>query len=117
MIIHQIALYSAPSLLQGVDDYQENLIPRLTTDEMTPFHEALTDAGVYHYDRRDEIVSGVTQFVTDKAQMKVLFQAAYTYARRNPGKLAAKALTRGIPYVGWALLAYDAIQLYQWYQD
>jgi hypothetical protein len=43
MIIHQIALYSAPSLLQGVDDYQENLIPRLTTDEMTPFHEAFTE--------------------------------------------------------------------------
>jgi hypothetical protein len=99
------------------EDYVENFIPRLTTDEMTPFHESFIDVGVYHYDRRDEIVSGVTDFVIDKARSKVIFTAAYTYARRNPRKFAAKVLTRGIPYVGWALLAYDAIQLYQWYQE
>ena len=81
---------------------------------MVPVGENIIE---YHYERRDEIASGIEEFVVDKARMKILFQAGYTYARRNPGKLAAKALTRGIPYVGWALLAYDAIQLYQWYQD
>jgi len=71
----------------------------------------------YHYQRRDEIYSGIGEFIEDKVRMKSLFQGAYLYARRRPGKFAAKVITRGIPYVGWALLAYDAIQLYQWYQD
>ena len=104
-----------PNML-GIGDYDApSLVHNPTPAPMLA--DVSTEAVLYHYDRRDEIVSGVEEFITDKARMKILFQAGYTYARRNPGKFAAKALTRGIPYVGWALLAYDAIQLYQWYQD
>ena len=91
-------------------DYVHNPTPGI---QMLP---AGVDVFEYHYDRRDEIVEGVEEFVYDKMRMKALFQGAYAYARRRPAKFAAKVITRGVPYVGWALLFYDAYQLYEWYQ-
>ena len=99
------------------EDYVDNFLPRVSQDEMSPFLAGYTESAVYHYDRRHDIYDGLVSWAPDKAKTKLLVTAATTYARRQPGRLAAKVITRSIPYVGWALLFYDAYQLYQWYQD
>ncbi len=95
------------------NDYVHNPTPGISP-QLSP---VLQDVFDYHYDRKGEIVEGTRDFVEDKLRTKLLFGAATQYAKRYPGRLAAKVITRGIPYVGWTLLAYDAIQLYQWYQE
>jgi len=96
--------------------------PRAMTDPvndpfLTRIESVSTGVVDYHYDRRHEIKAGIIDFTEDKARSKAAIAGAKSYARRKPAHLAAKILTRGIPYVGWALLAYDAVQLYRWYQD
>ena len=102
---------------QTRENYEDNYLPRVIQDETNSHVEMVEDVSRYHYERRDDILESLGEYLPDKAKTKMLFGAARTYARRKPGHLAAKVVTRGIPYVGWALLVYDVIQLYQWYQD
>ena len=91
--------------------------PAFRPDEMNPASEAFEGVAIYHLDRSDEIISGVSDWIDGKIRTKALFYGLTQYASRHPEKFAGRVVTRGIPYLGWALLAYDAIELYRWYQD
>ena len=95
----------------------QNYIPRRTTTETTMLVDELEYLVDFHVERRDDIIAGLGDFAKGKAQTKAALAAAKSYARRKPAHFAAKVITRGIPYVGWALLVYDVIQLYQWYDE
>ena len=99
------------------ENVRENYIPRRTTDESTLVVDGLVHLTEFHYERRDEIASGLADFAQDKAKTKAALGALSSYARRKPAHFAAKVITRGVPYVGWALLVYDVVQLYQWYDE
>lgn len=99
------------------ENYFNNFYPRFSTDETTPVTQGLTEGARYHYDRRDDIVDALVNYIPSKAQTKFVLTAGMTYARRRPAHLAARFLTRSIPFIGWGLLAYDVYQLYHWYDD
>lgn len=99
------------------ENYWSNYHPRNASDEMTPFHEGMSEGARYHYDRRDDIVDAFVNYIPSKAQTKFVLTAGMTYARRRPAHLAARFLTRSIPFIGWGLLAYDVYQFYHWYDD
>lgn len=95
----------------------QNYIPRRMTDETTIVGDRIPSVVEFHYERRHEIVTGLADYAEGKAKTKAAIAGLTSYARRKPAHFAAKVITRGVPYVGWALLVYDVVQLYQWYDE